>query len=210
MRTFFAQYISFLVAIATIALGAPLDSMTTTPILKRETSPVCPPDHPVYKYSHCERDVIMLVTCGETNNPDSTIEIQQGCESGICIEHLAGNDNTPNAVCMDVENTRTWNNFDDPSKDACSVKDSYETDNNIVIAMVTYSINGDLMKVSWLDAYINGNSLPMAYNVYSYSQMITNYNKEKIKYCFYGGSSNQNVVAFAAAYVLNNAFLSPA
>ena len=71
-----------------------------------------------------------------------------------------------------------------------------------MIAVTTYAMNGNPIRVNQLDAFVDGRALPSASSMYNYSQTIQNYNYEKVKFCFTGGS-DQEVVAYVIGWAYN-------
>src|SRR2546430_1769693 len=109
MKVLFARlcklYTFFLVAIATVVLGAPLGNV---PMLKRDTNPGCPPNYPVYFSSRCETASLIAATCKSNSNPPVyQPNNYTPCRADEhCIEHYSPigfdpkNPKNPHATCV--------------------------------------------------------------------------------------------------------------
>uniref|UniRef100_A0A1D1ZA34 Putative pectinesterase 8 n=1 Tax=Anthurium amnicola TaxID=1678845 RepID=A0A1D1ZA34_9ARAE len=216
MRILFAQlcklYTFFLVTIATVALGAPLGApLDNAPILKRDTNPGCPPDYPVYFSSHCENAGLIAATCKTNGNPPvyrpNNYTPCQPHEH--CIEHYSPigfdpkNPSNPHATCVTDRNADIWDNFNNPSADACSVSNSYNNRGQpgMLVAMTIYAHDLKPIQVNRLVAYDNNNELPAQIDLHNYTSFISNYNNDKIKFCFNTGT-NAKVTAYAAVWAV--------
>ncbi|CAB5370685.1 unnamed protein product [Rhizophagus irregularis] len=97
MRILFAQscklhtfllYTFFLVAIATIIMGVPLENALTTKRAEIQlTLPVCPTGY-VYTASLCNEIDRLMVFCENSQTPDDDIVVYNDCgPDETCIEH---------------------------------------------------------------------------------------------------------------------------
>ncbi|CAI2165776.1 10554_t:CDS:1 [Funneliformis geosporum] len=213
MKMLFAQlcklYTFFLVAFATIAVGAPLENEIMNPNLKRAnielTLPYCPADHPVYKASLCNSITELMVYCGigSADDPATTIISYMNCKPDeVCVEHYHAVESeldVPHATCTDTKNK--WDNFDNPNAIACSGKTSYISGSkDIEIAIIIYASDGKPIQVDSLYATENDSMLyPINNNMHNYTNVLRNYNKETIQYCFHTGTY-ADVTAYATAW----------
>lgn len=206
MRILFA-YTFFLVAIANIAVGAPLDNVIATPILERTTLPRCPPHHPVYIASICNTSTQMRMLCEHAKNPDLTLLTNQDCEpEETCIVRyftVAPGIKDPHATCVDNTYIRKWDNSGSPLAIACSVEDSYEYNNgvDIEVAMMIYASDGKPKQVHQLEAYLDGIEIYTVNDKNNYTQVIQGYNGQKVKYCVDAGTQDK-VTAYAASFAV--------
>jgi hypothetical protein len=211
MRILFAQLckLYILIAIATIAVGAPLTNGTRE---SKDTYPICPDHHPVYQWSLCATDTAMRIYCLHRDNPNLGLITYRNCQPGeICIERLdSQNLRTSHAYCMPPKNVKKWDNFRKYSF-ACSVEQGYVNKNGpiaIQVAATTFGPDGKPIQVFIHDLYSNGDLVTEVKNQHNVTAVIKKYNEEKLKFCFATGSMT-SVHAYAAAWdVVTGEFLS--
>ncbi|CAB4444525.1 unnamed protein product [Rhizophagus irregularis] len=188
MRIFSAQlfklYALFLVAIATVALGAPLvrrkgshGSLICSEqnaLTKRADIPFeerCPEEYSLYIASLCSIDApnLMLINCAREDEPDVIFDTDYTCEDDeICIDRTEFPE-TPHAFL------------------------------NLVVAMMTYSTEMNPIQVNYQNVKYKGD-LAFVNQVNNFTRVINGYNGENIDFCFNGGTT-QKVQAFAAAWI---------
>ncbi|CAB4488419.1 hypothetical protein RhiirA5_408142 [Rhizophagus irregularis] len=219
MRIFSAQlfklYALFLVAIATVALGAPLvrrkgshGSLICSEqnaITKRADIPFeerCPEEYSLYIASLCSIDApnLMLINCAREDEPDVIFDTDYTCEDDeICIDRTEFPE-TPHAFCIKKKCGLPFDNFVRPDLDACG-SHSYSVSGpvNLVVAMMTYSTEMNPIQVNYQNVKYKGD-LAFVNQVNNFTRVINGYNGENIDFCFNGGTT-QKVQAFAAAWI---------
>ncbi|CAB4481916.1 hypothetical protein RhiirA5_420379 [Rhizophagus irregularis] len=189
MRIFSAQlfklYTTFLVAIATVALGASL--------VRREGSHgslICAQQNALIK----REDIPFEERCPE----EYSLYIASLYDE-ICVDRTEFPE-TPHAFCIKEKCGLPFNNYKRRDGDACKVH-SYSVSRpvNLVVAMMTYSTNMKPRQVVYHTITYNFD-LTSANDVNNFTRVINGYNGEDIRYCFYGGTRDK-VQARAAAWI---------
>ncbi|CAB4430660.1 unnamed protein product [Rhizophagus irregularis] len=204
-------YLFFLVATATIAVGAPLDNVIKTPMVEGQatietTFPQCP-EGTTYVASLCFNVGRIQVFCQNPQNPTLEITAFTDCEADeVCIEHehaINEDLNRPHATCVNSDIYTIWDNFNNPDADACA-QEVYKHDKgalDLEIAMTIYAHDGKPIQVNLLKAFSNDNELSKIFDMHNYTQVIRGYNGETIKYCFNTGTQNK-VTAYAGSWII--------
>ncbi|PKY55759.1 hypothetical protein RhiirA4_448491 [Rhizophagus irregularis] len=205
----FLLYTFFLVAIATIIMGVPLENALMTKRAEIQlTVPGCPTGY-VYKASLCDEINRLMVFCENSQNPDDVQVVYNDCgPDETCIEHyhaVESDLDVPHATCIDNEHrVRKWDNFGEPAKETCSPERGYDIEStDMEIAVTIYANDGKPIQVNIIVAYKNGVEISTVYDQHNYTSVIRNYSDEKIKYCFTTGSDNK-VTAYAAGWDIEN------
>ncbi|CAB4409349.1 unnamed protein product [Rhizophagus irregularis] len=179
MRIFSAQlfklYTSFLVAIATVALGASLVRREGShgslicaeqdALIKREDIPFeerCPEEYSLYIASLCSLDVpnLMLINCAREDDPSVIFDYDYTCEDDeICVDRTE----FPETRMLFVLKKNV--------------------PRQVVYQTITYNLD-----------------LTSANDVNNFTRVINGYNGEDIRYCFYAGT-REEVQARAAAWI---------
>ncbi|CAB4409230.1 unnamed protein product [Rhizophagus irregularis] len=219
MRIFSAQlfklHTSFLVAIATVALGASLVRREGShgslicaeqdALIKREDIPFeerCPEEYSLYIASLCSLDVpnLMLINCAREDDPSVIFDYDYTCEDDeICVDRTEFPE-TPHAFCIKEKCGLQFDNYRHRDVDACKVH-SYSVSRpvNLVVAMMTYSTKMKPRQVVYQTITYNFD-LTSANDVNNFTRVINGYNGEDIRYCFYAGT-REEVQARAAAWI---------
>ncbi|RIB16858.1 hypothetical protein C2G38_2142886 [Gigaspora rosea] len=219
MRIFLTQLFKlhiFLVAIATVVLGASLVprrgshgilvcSQQNT-LIKRADIPFeerCPEEYPTYIASLCSLDEPnkMLINCIRDDDPDHPVDAEYTCEADeICIDRTEFPE-TPHAFCIKKKCGVPFDNFKQPGQDSC-IGHSYSVFQpvSLVVAMMTYATNMNPIQVNYQYIGYNGDTFYSNKSVNNYTLVIKSYNGENINFCFDGGS-DQKVQAYGAAWL---------
>ncbi|RIB24560.1 hypothetical protein C2G38_2241971 [Gigaspora rosea] len=199
MRIFLTQLFKlhtfFLVAIATVVLGASLVprrgsdgtlvcSQQNT-LIKRADIPFeerCPEEYPTYLASQCSLDEpnLMLINCIRDDDPDHPFDTDYTCEADeICIDRTEFPE-TPHAFCI---------------KKLCVFQPM-----SLVVSMMTYATNMNPIQVNYQYIGYKDNIFYSNQSVNNYTIAIDSYNGENINFCFDGGSDTK-VQAYGAAWL---------
>jgi hypothetical protein len=220
MRIFLAQlfklYTFFLVAIATVVLGASLVPRRGShgtlvcsqqnALIKRADIPFeerCPEEYPTYVTSQCSTDEpnVMLIVCVRDDG-DVPFDTDYTCaDDEICIDRTEFPD-TPHAFCIKKKCGVPFDNSKTPDKDSC-VGHSYSVFQpvSLVVSIMTYATNMNPIQVNNLYMSYKDNLSYSKKSVNNYTMVIDSYNGENIDFCFDDGATGQKVQAYAAAWL---------
>lgn len=191
------KYIFFLLAIATIIAGIPLE--------ERQTSSICTNPHfPVWKSSYCRTMTVMANVCESQDFPGTYQLVDKPCQpDSTCVDFVRPEKSDPIAVCITNENKQSWNN-DRERGVICGKKGSFKLNENVLtFGMTTYDTNANPIQVNYLDVSVNNNALKPTINQNHYSTIYKNYvANQVIEFCF-GAGSNQFVTAVAGVLGLS-------
>ncbi|CAG8610944.1 9324_t:CDS:1 [Paraglomus occultum] len=205
------KYIFFLLAIATIVAGVPLEKMrnstlkqTQTLSLSRRAHPLCPdPRYPVFASSFCRNERTLANVCEAQDFPNLYDITDRPCEpDSTCVDFVRIDKSTPLAGCIHNNNIRRWNNGGDRGL-ICS-KDGdfgFRLDaNTLIIGVTTYDANSNPTAVDTISGSVGGRALGRTLHESHFSAVYKNYRAgQTIKMCFDAGS--RFVTAVAAAFV---------
>ncbi|RGB28283.1 hypothetical protein C1646_673330 [Rhizophagus diaphanus] len=208
------KYIFFLLAIATIVAGIPLEETRNLPLeetqdmsLSRRQDPLGVPrctDHnyPLLRSSFCRNMTFIASVCESQDFPGTFTTSDIPCQpDASCVDFVRPDDSIPRALCVSNERRSKWDN--DRTRGILCDSTRYMKLNAdiLTIGMTTYDINSHPIQVNVLDGYVNDVDLGIAFQQHNYSKVYKNYvANQGIKLCFAAGSE-QLVTAIAAILV---------
>ncbi|GBB88237.1 hypothetical protein RclHR1_01480002 [Rhizophagus clarus] len=215
-------YIFFLVAITTIAIGAPLEAsspklITRRALLEKYGSPNrtqsrlekyghlskrdyfahCIEDDDVYVSSYCLAEHTFVINCAE---PDGdAYYYTDGCEEDeYCVDYI-DRFGLFHATCLNVPHYRTWTTS--KNELACSLESPFDIKGNLTTGVTTYDDEGNTIDLHELQTFKSGQVVNSNFSKHNISTNFFNYNSEEIKFCFTSGFDyDLEVTAYAAGF----------
>jgi len=194
------KYIFFLLAIATIVTGIPLEETRNLTLEETQNlslsrrSVFCPdPHYPVLINAFCRTRNIIAYNCESDVFPGTySINDVQCHPSRTCVDFIRPDNSEPYAVCMSNANKEEWNS-DGTGGTLCTDAGAFKVDKKVLsFGMTTYDRNSNPVQVKSMDAYVGNSDIVLrpSYNQNHYSKIYTNYEAgQPIKFCFAVGSS---------------------
>ncbi|GBB88212.1 hypothetical protein RclHR1_14760004 [Rhizophagus clarus] len=198
------KYIFFLLAIATIVAGIPLEETRNLPLeetrslssIKDINARCTDHNYPVYRSSFCRNKNTVRNVCESQDLPGTYTTSDTPCAPNFsCVDFVLPNNPNPFALCISDDTRNTWDNDRNRGVVCSSTRNFRLNANTITIGMTTYDTNLNPIQVNMLDGYVNNDFLGIAFQQHNFSKTYNNYDESKgIKMCF-GAGSDQEVTA---------------
>lgn len=208
------KYIFFLLAIATIVVGIPLEETRNLALeetqnlslSRRQADASCSdPFFPVWRSSSCRKKDVIAQKCYTRDGADYAI-FDKPCEPGSsCIDFIVPEDQAPLAICINNTHIQEWNNDNDHKNEIiCGKKDRLGVNADVLtFGMTTYDTNANPIQVEYLDVFVNNADLFPDHDVNHYSRIYENYTaNQDFQFCFKTGSDYALVTAVAGVFGL--------